>query len=59
MQGGPAKHFARRKNIDIKCNYVMDMIKEGEMKLYEVDMADMITYYLTNPLPLKEFGAQL
>lgn len=54
-EGGPAKQFVKRKNIDIKFNSVMKLIDDGEVKLKKVDTNKMIADYLTNPLAPGKF----
>lgn len=56
-EGGHAKHFGRRKHIDINFNYVMDLIEEGEIELYKLDTGDMIADYLTKPPAPKDLGS--
>lgn len=51
---GPAKHFARRKHIDIKHNYIMDMIQRGEVVLAKVECKHMLADFLTRPLESKD-----
>lgn len=48
--GGFAKYFARRKQIETKLNYVMELIDVGEIKVGKVNTVDMIADYWTNLL---------
>lgn len=56
---GPAIHFAGRKHVNIKLNYIMNLGRDGGINLYKVDTGDMIADYLTKPVLTKDFGAQL
>lgn len=49
-EGGPAKHFARRKHIDIKFNIAMRLINDSAVKLEKVNTNEMIVGYLKKPL---------
>lgn len=56
-QGGPAKHFSRRKHIYVKQNYFMKLIMINQIRLQKVNKADMIADYLTKSLPHKSYAA--
>lgn len=58
-EGGPAKHFARCTHIDIKFNYVMELVVNGSVKLSKVDTVDMIADYLTEALTQRALPLQL
>lgn len=58
-QGGLAKHFSICKHIDIKFNYVMDLVENDKVKLSKVDTVDMIQDCLKKPLEPKDFAVAI
>lgn len=52
---GPAKHFTRRKHIDVKPNKVVKCMHERDIELGKVDTKDISANFLANALQTKEF----
>lgn len=50
---GLAKHFLRRKHMDMKLSHIMKLIAAGEALLSMVDTIKMTSDYLNNTLPCK------
>lgn len=53
--GRPAKHFARRKHVDIELNYIMEQVHKREVNLMKVASADMLADFLTKPMAQDQF----
>lgn len=54
-----SKHFTERKQIDIRLNFAMELIKTGEIKLGKLVAAEIIADYLTNLLTPKEIISEI
>lgn len=49
-KGGYAKHLARRKPIDMRYNYVMDMVERTETEIVQIPSYEMSADFMTKPL---------
>lgn len=57
-EDGPARHFSKRKHVDIKLSHVVELIKREEIKLNKVGRSEVIADCLTKPIsPEKPAGA--
>lgn len=50
VNGGPAKHFSRRKHVDIRYHYVTEMVYNGQIEVVKTPTARMDADFLTKPL---------
>lgn len=52
---GMARDFVKRKDIELRMNYVQQLMERGETKLKHVRTGETVADYLTKGLPSKNF----
>lgn len=55
-EGGAAKHFSRRKQIDLRYHYVIEKVRDGSIRLEKVGTEEMEADFLTKALGPSRFA---